>query len=173
MRQESEVLLISSEDLKSCSEQDKRDSSFPDPHQKGNLAIKRTSSQPPIEADETVTEGADAIGMKSDHEMAPLGEPEIPATLPSNCVASPQPKAEVQSVQPVEVVMPEVVEQTIDDETRQLFQSKVGYFQHRIALYQRFGLEQFAKTQADIFDKFQVPAKVKDLEQFCERLTAS
>jgi hypothetical protein len=70
MRQESEVLLISSEDLKSFSDQDNRDSSYKDPRVTGNLSIKRTSSQPPEEADVTVSDVPDSNVVNGDHEMA-------------------------------------------------------------------------------------------------------
>lgn len=66
-----------------------------------------------------------------------------------------------------------MVEKEADPETRGAYEAKVGYFKQRIALYRRFGLEQFAKTQADYQEKWQVQSRLKDLELFCERLSLS
>lgn len=89
-----------------------------------------------------MTEGADVVGVKSDHEMA--AENEIPEQLASKCiVTSPQPKSTIPNIpQHVDPILTEpLVELTIDDETRKQYQSKVVYFEARIKLFQRFGLE--------------------------------
>ena len=40
---------------------------------------------------------------------------------------------------------PTIVETSLDDATISAYRSKIGYFSQRIALYQRFGLEQLFK----------------------------
>ena len=92
--------------------------------------VKRTNSQPPIEIDETLTEGAEANGVNGDHEMAVTTEADLPQQATIQCQTSPKITVDVQACQTSQPVIlePPVIEQTIENETRQAFTAKVGYF---------------------------------------------
>ena len=53
-----------------------------------------------------------------------------------------------------------------------MYAKKEAYYQKRVALYSKFGLDQFGKTPDEINSRFKVSDKMRDLEEYCSHLSA-
>lgn len=135
---------------------------------------KRTNSQPPIIEVEPEVVYVDAKDTE-DHEMRETQNVTVHEQKNIEHLLIPSfgqdPKAVVDSK--LVQSLPAQVEVEVDYSTKVTYEGKVPYYRQRIALYRRFGLEQFAKTQTDIHEKFQVITKLKDLETLIEKISLS